>query len=174
MSELLWGGSLLNRIYVPRAIFAATALGTGLINLLLSLVPLVLIMIITGAPLRPSLLFLPVPILLVSMFALGVSLILSRLAILFADVLEMYQILLTVWMYLTPIIYPKQIIPEKYRWLFNLNPMYHLLELFRAPIFIGWLAGPKTFAAGALLAFSTLAFGWWFFTRKADELAYRV
>jgi ABC-type polysaccharide/polyol phosphate export permease len=174
MSELLWGGSLLNRIYVPRGIFAVTALGTGLVNLFLSLIPLLVIMIITGAPIGSSLLILPIPILLVSMFALGVSLILSRLAILFADVLEMYQILLTVWMYLTPIIYPKQIIPEKYRWLYNLNPMYHLLELFRAPIWIGWLAGPKTTAAAVLVSVFTLAFGWWFFTRKADELAYRI
>jgi ABC-2 type transport system permease protein len=174
MSELVWGGSLLNRIYVPRGIFAVTALGTGLVNLFLSLIPLLVIMIITGAPIRPSLLFLPIPILSISMFALGVSLILSRLAILFADVVEMYQILLTLWMYLTPIIYPKQIIPEKYRWLYNINPMYHLLELFRAPIWIGWLAGPKTAAAAILVSVVTLAFGWWFFTRKADELAYRI
>ncbi|HZN10128.1 MAG TPA: ABC transporter permease [Blastocatellia bacterium] len=174
MSELLWGSNLLHRIYVPRAIFAATALGTGLVNLLLSLVPLLVVMVITGVPLRPSLLFLPVPILLTAMFALGMSLILSRLAVYFADVLEMYQILLTVWMYLTPIVYPKEIIPVQHRWLFNLNPMYHLLELFRAPIYVGWLAGPKTVAAAAAAAVVTLAVGWWTFTRKADELAYRV
>jgi len=174
MSELLWGGSLLHRIYVPRAIFAVTALGTGLINLLLSLIPLLVIMLITGVPMTPSLVFLPVPIILVAMFALGLGLFLSTISVYFADVMEMFQILVSIWMYLTPIMYPKEVIPEQYRWLFNLNPMYHLLELFRAPIWIGWLSGPKTVLAGTVAAVVTLVFGWWFFTRKTDEFSYRV
>lgn len=174
MSELVWGGNLMNRIYLPRAIFAATALGTSLVNLLLSLIPLLLIMVVTGVPTRGAILFLPVPILLTAMFALGVALVLSTLAVYFADVVEMYQILLTAWMYFTPIIYPKEIVPQKLLLLFNLNPMYHLLEAFRAPLYYASLSGPKTLAAAAAVAFLTLAFGWWVFARKADELAYRI
>ena len=174
MSELVWGGNLMNRIYMPRAIFAATALGTSLVNLLLSLIPLFIVMLVTGVPIRVTVLILPVSILLTAMFAFGVALFLSTLAVYFADVLEMYQILLMAWMYFTPVFYPKEIIPEHLRWIFNLNPMYHLLEMFRAPLYVGWLAGPKTMAAAAIAAFATLAFGWWFFTRKADEIAYRV
>ena len=174
MSELLWGGSLMQRIYLPRGIFAACALGTGLVNLLLSLIPLVLLMVVTGAPLRPAILFLPVPLVLTALFALGVALFLSTLAIYFSDVVEMYQIVLTAWMYLTPIIYPKEVIPPAYQWALRLNPFYHLLELFRAPLHAGVLAGPKTLGAAALASLLTLAFGWWFFARKADEFAYRV
>lgn len=174
MSELLWGGSLMNRIYMPRAIFAATALGTGLVNLVLSLIPLLLLMVVTGAPVRAVMLFLPVPILLTTLFALGVALFLSTLSVYFSDVVEMYQIVLTAWMYLTPIIYPKEALPAQYHWLFNLNPMYHLLEAFRAPLYIGALAGPKTVGAAALVACLALVIGWGFFTRKADEFAYRI
>ena len=174
MSELIWGGSLMHRIYLPRSIFAVSALGTSLVNLVLTLVPLFLVMLITGTPIRPALLILPVPILLTAMFALGVALALSRVAAYFADVLEMYQILLMAWMYLTPIIYPKEVLPEHLRWLFNLNPMYHLTEIFRAPLLIGWFAGPKTVLASTVAAVVTLAFGWWYFSRKADELAYRI
>ena len=174
MSELVWGGSLLTRIYVPRAVFAASALGTGLVNLFLSLVPLIIIILATGAPLRPSIIFLPIAILLTAAFALGVGLLLSTLAVYFTDVVDMYQIALTAWMYLTPVIYPKEIIPEHLRWLFNLNPLYHLLEVFRAPIYIGWLAGPKTLAAAGLAASVSLLIGWWFFTKRADEFSYRV
>jgi ABC-type polysaccharide/polyol phosphate export permease len=119
-------------------------------------------------------LILPVPILLTAMFALGVALFLSRVAAYFADVLEMYQILLMAWMYLTPIIYPKEILPERFHWVFNLNPMYHLMEVFRAPLHVGRLAGPKTLAAAAVASVLTLAIGWWYFSRKADELAYRI
>ncbi len=174
MSELIWGGNLMNKIYLPRSIFAASALGTSLVNLLLTLIPLFVVMAITGVPFRPALLILPLPILLTAMFALGVALILSRVAAYFADVLEMYQIFLTAWMYLTPIIYPKEIISPDLQWLFNLNPMYHLIEIFRAPLLIGWLAGPKTVLASTAAAVVTLAFGWWYFSRKADELAYRI
>lgn len=174
MSELIWGGGLLRHIYLPRAIFAVCALGTSLVNLLLSLVPLFLIIAITGVPIRPIVMTLPGPIILTAMFALGVAFFLSRVAAYFHDVMEMYQILLTVWMYLTPIIYPKEIIPERFRWLFKINPMYHLMEVFREPLTVGRMAGPKTWAAAAAAAVLALVIGWWFFSRKADELAYRI
>jgi len=174
MSELVWGGALLNRIYVPRAVFAVTALGTGLVNLLLSVLPLVVIMLVAGMPLTASLLLLPVPIFLVSLFALGVALFLSTLALYFADVLDMYQIFLTLWMYLTPVIYPKDIMPERYRWIFSINPMYYLLEEFRVPIYSGWASGSGTVVIAGVSAFLVLILGWWFFTLKADELSYRV
>ena len=174
MSELIWGGGLLRQIYLPRAIFAVSALGTSLVNLLLSLIPLFIIIAITGVPIRSVALVLPGPIILTAMFALGVAFFLSRIAAYFHDVMEMYQILLTAWMYLTPIIYPKEIIPERFRWLFKINPMYHLMEVFREPLTVGRMAGPKTWAAAAVAAVLTLVFGWWFFSRKADELAYRI
>jgi len=174
MSELIWGGGLLKRIYLPRAIFAASALGTSLVNLLLSLIPLFIIIIVTGVPIRAVALVLPGPIILTAMFSLGVALFLSRIAAYFHDVMEMYQILLTAWMYMTPIIYPKEIIPNHFRWLFKINPMYHLMEVFREPLTVGRMAGPKTWAAAAVASLLTLLFGWWFFSRKADELAYRI
>ncbi len=174
MSELIWGGGLLKRIYLPRAIFAVSALGTSLVNLLLSLIPLFIIIVVTGVPIRAVILVTPAAIILTAMFALGVALLLSRIAAYFNDVMEMYQILLTAWMYMTPIIYPKNIIPEKYRWLFKVNPMYHLMEVFREPLAVGALAGPKTWAAATVASLLTLVFGWWFFSRKVDELAYRI
>ncbi|MGE0127983.1 MAG: ABC transporter permease [Blastocatellales bacterium] len=174
MSELIWGGGLLRHIYLPRAIFAVCALGTALVNLLLSLIPLFLIILVTGVPIRPIALVLPGPIILTALFALGVAFFLSRIAAYFHDVMEMYQILLTAWMYLTPIIYPKEIIPERFRWFIKINPMYHLMEVFREPLTVGQMAGPKTWAAASAAAVLTFVFGWWFFSRKADELAYRI
>lgn len=174
MTELVWGGALLQRIYVPRTIFALAAVGTGLVNLFLALVPLVLIMLVTGVPLRPTLLFLPIPILLTMFFALGVGLLLSVWAIAFADVVDIYQIVLTAWLYLTPVIYPRDIVPEQFQWLYNLNPMNYLLEIFRAPIYAGVLPEMSTLIVASLIALVTLLLGWAVFTRNADGLAYRV
>ncbi len=174
MNELIWGGNLLTRIYIPPSIFALTAVGTGLVNIFLSLIPLFLIMLVTGAPLKSSLLFLPIAIFVTAIFALGVGLLLSTLAIYFVDVLEMYQIILMAWMYLTPIIYPLNIVPEAYHWAFKLNPAYYLLEFFRSPIYPGQLPRLDVTAIALAISSLTLLIGWWTFTRKADEFAYRV
>jgi ABC-2 type transport system permease protein len=174
MTELTWGGSLLSKIYVPPSVFAVSALGTGLVNFVLALVPLLLIMVVTGMPLTPALLFLPVPMLFVSMFTLGVGLVLSRLAIFFADVSEMYQIIIMVWFYASPIIYPVEAISDDRRKLLMLNPMYYLIEIFREPIYNGRLPDlSMTLTAGAISVVTLLA-GWWYFTQKVDQYAYRV
>lgn len=174
MSELVWGGALLTRIYVPRGVFAATALGTCMVNLLLSLVPLFGIMLVMGAPFKATLLFLPVGLLLLAMFSLGIGLFLSTLAVFFVDVLEMYQVVLMAWMYFTPIIYPLDIIPAAYQWVFLLNPMYYFLEVFRLPLYEGRLPSLEILGLTAIMAIAALLVGWWVFTRKVDEFAYRV
>lgn len=173
-SEIVWGASLMQRIYVPRTIFAVTAVGNGLVNLCLALIPLTLIMLVLGVPLSPAMLILPLPILLTSMFTLGIALFVSSLAVYFADIVEIYQIGLTAWMYLTPIIYPLDIIPERYRWLFHLNPMYHLITVYRTPIYLQNLPPLQSVGWATLAAAVTLLAGWWFFTRSADEIAYRA
>jgi ABC-2 type transport system permease protein len=174
MTELIWGGKLLSKIYVPPSVFALSAVGTGLVNLLLSLIPMVLIMLVTGVPLSPAMLFLPVPILFICMFTLGIGLMLSRLAIFFADILEMYQILIMIWFYATPIIYPMNMVSGRYAFLLKLNPMSYLVEVFRAPIYSGQLPDLDVTIIAGLISLVTLVIGWWYFTRKADEFAYRV
>lgn len=175
MIQMVWGSALLNRIYLPRSIFVTSAIGTGLVNIGISLVPLALVMLVTGVPLRASVLFLPVSILLLSMFALGVALFLSTLAVYFPDVAEMYQIGLTAWMYLTPIIYPEEILPEAIRpWVLGLNPMYHLVSMFRLPLYDGVLPTLGEFGIAAGVSGLALLIGWLSFTHKMDEFAYRV
>ena len=173
--HLVWGGSLFKRIYIPRTAFALAAIGTGLVNLVLSIAPLMLVMWVTGVPIRQSLIFLPVPILFLAMFALGVGLLISTIAVYFADVAEMYQIVLTAWMYLTPVIYPAEYLPEQYRvWISRLNPMYHLVQVFRASTYGGRIPEGKEILIAGGVALITLAVGWFIFTKKADEFAYRI
>src|SRR3972149_3213808 len=172
MTQLVWGSALLHRIFVPKAVFAVSSIGTGLVNLGLSLVPLFGIMLLIGAPLRATVLFLPVAILFLAMFTLGVGLLLSMLAVFFPDVSEMYQIVLLAWFYLTPVIYPVDIVPGAFRQLLLLNPMYHLITLFRMPIYEGVLPSVEQIAIGAAIASVALLGGWIAFSKKADEFAY--
>jgi ABC-type polysaccharide/polyol phosphate export permease len=174
MNSLVWGGSLLKRIYLPRSIFAVAAVSNGLINLGLSLIPLILIMLVLGHPFHPTWWLLPLAVLLLAMFSLGAALFFSILAVFFTDVLDMYQVALQALFFLTPIMYPKDILPPHLVWYLDLNPLYNLLELFRAPLYAGVIPGPSTILAAVASAVVALLAGWWAFTRRADELAYRL
>ena len=173
ISQIVWGGALLRQIYLPRTSFAVSAIGTGLVNLAICLIPLFLIILITGLTFSWSFLFLPISISLLAAFSLGVGLIISTLSVHFPDVAEMYQIVLTAWMYLTPIIYPEKMIPESYRfWFFNLNPMYHMVKIFRMPLFEGVIPDAKTLTLAVGVSLFTLVIGWLFFSKRADGFAY--
>ena len=171
MHQMAWGGPLLTKIYVPKAVFPLAALGTGLVNFALALVPLALIIIVTGVPITPAMLMLPIPMVFAACLALGVGLILSTISMWFHDVIDMWQILLTALYFFTPIMYPRSILPEGYVFLLNLNPVYHIVELFRLPIYIGWPAGPYTLLAAAVSSFVALVVGWLVFTSRARSMA---
>ena len=174
MNSLVWGGGLLQRIYIPRASFGISAIGSGMINLVLSFVPLVIVMVVTGTPVRITVAFLPVSILLLASFTLGLGLMISTVAVYFPDVAEMYQIILIAWMYLTPIIYQETAIPQKYQLILHLNPLYYLVKLWRVPLYDGrWPIWNEVWPA-MLIAFGMLLAGWLIFTSKSDEFAYRV
>ncbi len=175
MVNLIWGGGLLHRIYIPRASFAIAAIGTGLVNTILATIPLLLVMLITGVPIRISIIFLPVPLLLLAAFSLGLGLLISTVAAYFPDVSEMYQILLAAWFYLTPIIYPADILPEAYGyWITMLNPMFHLVNLYRIPTYDGRFPTLGELIPGLVISTVMLIIGWWAFSNKSDEIAYRI
>jgi ABC-2 type transport system permease protein len=171
--QSVWGGALMQRIYIPHTAFSVSSIGTGVVNLFLSLVPLLLIMLVIQRPITWAVLFLPIPIILLTAFSLGVGLLLSSIAIRFPDVSEMYQILIQAWMYLTPIMYPSDILPDAYRtWLLYFNPMYYLILMFRVPIYDGVLPSLPLSLIGTGIALVTLLAGWIYFSRQADRLAY--
>jgi ABC-type polysaccharide/polyol phosphate export permease len=163
---------LAKRMFVPRSVFVAAAMGGGLVNLLLSLVPLLLIVWATGFPLHASWAFLPVPILIGTLFTAGVSLVLFTAASRFADIKEMYPVIVQTWFFLTPIVYHPSIVPGRYRFILSLNPMYFLIRTFRDPIYDGVI--PSAALLGAAFAFSLAVFvtGWVYFCHRRDDMAY--
>jgi len=175
MVNLVWGGGLLHRIYVPRTSFALAAILTGVVNFLFSLVPLIIVMLITQVPLKPTLLLFPIPMIILAAFALGIGLLISTFAVYFPDVAEMYAIAVLGWMYLTPIIYPESVLPDAYRFLVTrLNPMYYMVRLFREVVYLGQMPSLSDFLFPALIGAVTLVIGWIVFTRKAAEFSYRI
>ncbi|HVO49789.1 MAG TPA: ABC transporter permease [Thermoanaerobaculia bacterium] len=161
------------RIYIPRSVYVASAVGVGLTNTLLSLAPFVLIVVVTGRRVFWTWLFLPVSLLIGTLFAAGVGLVVFTLALRFVDVRDMYQAILMPWFFVTPIIYEPSFVPERWRWIIRYNPMTYLVEIFRAPLYNGWLPGPKTLAFAVLAAISSLVVGWFFYSAKVEEYGLR-
>jgi len=174
MSSLRGNAQLLQRLPVPRWIFPLATVLAGLVNLVLALLPLLAIVVLTGHPVRPSLLFLPVAIVLLGAFTLGIALLVSPLAVFFADVVELIGVALMLLMYLTPVIYPMSILPESYRWLIRFNPMRSLLEVFRDPIYHGKLPPLPHLLVATALGVALLAIGVALFRRFSDRIPFHV
>jgi len=174
LTSIVGNADLIKKIYVPKSVFVLSNVVSGLINFLFALVPLTIVVVLTGPRIDRSWLILPVPVILTAVFALGVSLLVSAVVVFFYDVVEMYQVVLVAWMYLTPIFYPLDIIPHPFRKIIQLNPMYYLTECFRLPLHSGTLP-PVTYLAYSSLA-ASLAFviGWWVFSRATDRFAYYI
>ena len=167
-SSILDSAGLTRKVYVPPALFPLACIASALINLTLSLVPLVLLMLVTNGKFSWTLLVLPFSAVFLAVFCYGIGLILSSSAVFFRDTVYTYQVLLVAWMYLTPLFYPEQIIPDQFRLFVYLNPVYHLVALFRAPVYYGALPDPVNVMAAGLFSIGAVVFGWWFFeaTRK--------
>lgn len=173
INSMVWGGDLFRRIYFPRSVYAIAAVGTGIVNLLLSMIPFIIVSLVIGNSLTLNFFWVVIPILLLSMFTLGLSLIIASAGVRFPDVVEMFNVFLLAWMYLTPIIYPEDIVPSWLGVLFKFNPMYHLIKLFREPIFYGQALYPQLLGICTLISVSTLILGWIIFSRMTDEITYR-
>ena len=175
MVNLVWGEGLLKRIYMPKTSFALAAIGTGIVNVLLSLIPMIIVMIAIKVPIKISILFLPFPILILALFTLGFGLILSTFAVYFPDVAEMYQIVLTAWMYLTPIIYPEEILPPKIALIISsLNPLYSMVKLFRIPIYYGRMPTFNEWVVPLAFALVFFVVGWMFFVYRSNEFSQKI
>ena len=172
-AEVIGGVEQWKRIYTPRTAFAVATVSTGLVHLALALVPLAALMTAFEVRFSAALLVVPVVALCTAVFALGVGLAVAAVAGHFADVADLYQVVLGTWMYLTPVIYPVAILPEAYHWLFRLNPMAYFVEAFRLPIYEHTPPSASVLLIAALLAITAFTVGWWLFTRAADGIARR-
>jgi ABC-2 type transport system permease protein len=171
-SQTVDSNEIAKRIYVPRSVFVVSSIGVGLVNLVLSIVPLLVILIASGFPLHPTWWFLPISVAIVTLFSAGVGFLLFTLASRFTDIREMYLVLVQTWFFLTPIVYHPSIVPAKFRIALWANPMYYLIQTFRRPIYDGIL--PSAAVLVPSIVFSVLVFltGWIYFCRRADRFAY--
>lgn len=134
-NSLVGSANLITKVYFPRVIVPTAAVAAGLIDFAIGFVILVLLMFYYQVPLTANLLMLPVLVLLITILATGVGMWLSALNVKYRDIRFALPFLIQLWMFISPIIYPADILPAKWQWLFNLNPLSGIIEGFRSALF---------------------------------------
>jgi len=130
-TSLVDSANLITKVYFPRMIIPMTAVVSGLVDFVISFLVLTVLMIVYGFFPSVTVVFLPLFIILAAFTSLGFGLWLSALNIQYRDVKYLVPFLLQVWFYATPIIYGTGLIPERFRFLLNINPMVLVVEGFR-------------------------------------------
>lgn len=132
---------IITKVYVPKYIFPMTKVFSSLVNLAFSLIALAVVILITKAPIHWTIILIPIPLIYLFVFVLGLSMLLSCTAVFFKDLQHLYGIFITAFMYSTPIFYPVTILPERLRPFMGLNPMYQYISYFRSLVIDGVVPG---------------------------------
>ena len=132
---LVYNSNLLKKVYFPREILPYSIILAKSIDLALSLLLLAGFMLFYRIPFHPAIIF-TVPLLLLQIILMcGISLLLSSANLFYRDIQYVTTLMLLMWMYLTPIVYPLSLIPGNLVWLYKLNPMVGIIEGYRSSVF---------------------------------------
>lgn len=161
--------SLITKVYMPKVIYPLSKVLSSGINLCISFIPLLIVMLLTGVPFHKSMLLLPLVVLFLMGFCMGMSLILATMNVFFRDTQFLWGVLITMWNFLTPIFYPESIIPAQLTGLYHCNPMYQIVFFMRSIIIGGVSPTPVTYLYCILASLVPLALGLWIFRKNQDK-----
>ena len=136
--SLVGNAQLLTKVYFPRSLLPVAAVAARLLDFAIGFVILILLMVYYGVRPTSSIFLLPVLVALMTLLALAVGMIASALNVKYRDVGVLIPVLLHLWMYASPVVYPASLVPGRWRQLYELNPMAGLIGGFRTAV----LGGP--------------------------------
>lgn len=134
-NSLVHHKELVTKIFFPRIIVPASAVGAYFIDLLLTLLILFGGMAFYGTPVTWKLIFVPLFLIFLLVLTVSMSVLLAALNVRFRDVKFVIPFLLQVWLFISPVFYPTNWIPEKWQIVFALNPVSGCLDGFRHVLF---------------------------------------
>ncbi len=155
---------MVKKIYFPREVLPVSFVTAQLVNMLLSFVVVFAVILISGTKVSvAALLFLPLVIMIEYILALGLTLMVSALTVYFRDLEHIISILAMAWMYLTPVMYPVEMVPERFVRLFYLNPMAPVIIAYRDILYYGQVPRMRNLilssaAGGIVLVLGCLVF----------------
>lgn len=175
---------IIKKVYVPKYIYPLSSILSTFVNLAISLLCFVCVWIFfrfTGISGGESLvlngyaLLFFVPLLLLLIFTTGVGLILAVFQVYFRDIKYIWDVFCTLLFYAVPIIYSIDTITSKWtRTLIEINPIYHIMELFRQCVYYGKPMNMDLLLGASAWAFGSLLLGIWIFNKKSDDLIFHM
>ena len=171
VNALVGNAGLLTKIYFPREIFILSTLLAKIIDFFLASTVFIFMMVWYHIPITLNVLWF-VPIFLIQMlFTYGLSLFVAAFNLFYRDIQYILGLLVMVWMYLTPVIYPTEMFPEKYRFIFQLNPMAVFVNAYRQVILGGGMPNFVSLGIGLLVSIVLTVIGYIVFKKLEGQFA---
>lgn len=174
MSAIMDNGSLLKKIYVPKYLFVLSRVFSSTINLLASFTALILVMLAMRVELHYTVLLVPIPLIFIVLFSLGVGLILSAITVKFRDIMHLYSVFITALLYLTPVIYPMSSLPYWMQRVVGLNPITNILMMFRDVMLYDNFPNLSSILIATIESLTALGIGVYVFYKKQDEFILNI
>ena len=169
LTSVLGNASLITKVYVPKYVYPLTRVLSSVINLGISLIPLILVCLFTGVQFQKSAILAFFFLFCLVVFSYGLSLLLSAAMVFFRDMQFLWNVLSMIWMYATPIFYPENILPENFRFVLTINPLYHFIQNTRLCILDGISPEPTAYLQCMLMALGMLLVGSLIFRKSQDR-----
>ena len=169
MTSITGNASLIKKVYMPKYIYPVSRILSSLVNFALAIIPLLLVMLVTGTAFTPALLLLIFDMLCLLGFVTGMSLLLTTSMTFFQDTQFLWGVISMMWMYMTPLFYPESIIPAQFLTFYHMNPMYQYITFARICIINGVSPEPMAYLWCILSSVVVLGLGILTFKRHQDK-----
>jgi ABC-type polysaccharide/polyol phosphate export permease len=173
VASIVNNAPLISRVYFPRDILPISTVLSNLVNFLLALLLLLGLALVYRIPLGASLVFLPVVIFIQCLFSLGLGLFLSALNVHFRDTQQIMEVLILAWFFLTPVLYPIDLIQNlDLRLALKVaNPIASLVVAYRDILYAGRMPELTSLLITTAEVLGLLVFGYWFFHKTSPSFA---
>ncbi|MGN1457109.1 MAG: ABC transporter permease [Acutalibacteraceae bacterium] len=169
MNSMLVNSSFVKKMKVPKYIFCISSVTLHFIIMLFSTIPFILVALCIGVQLSPYILLIPVPMIYAYIFTLGLGMFLCAYGTSLRDLNHLYGVIKRIWMYFTPLFYPIDIVPAQFRFIWELNPIYIFVSIFRDLAIYGVMPSEKMLIIATFYSLLTLILGIVTFREKEDK-----
>lgn len=169
LTSIIGSGSLIKKVYIPKYIFPLEKCIFSFVNMLFSFVATIIVLIVLKVPITPSFFAFPIPMIYLFVFSVGLSFFLAAANVFFRDVAHLYSVFTTAWMYLTPVFYPVDMLPDFMIEVLSFNPLYHYILYFRALVLGNHIPDLRTNLICIGFSVIMLILGLIFFKKNQDK-----
>lgn len=175
LTSITGNSSLITKVYVPKFIYPLARVLSSLVNLVMSLIPLFIVTFATGLLPKPSFILILYPIICLMVFTLGISYLLSTMMVFFRDTQFIWNVLIMIWLYATPIFYTENIIPSAtIRKLYHCNPMYQFITFARTVLIDGVSPSPTAYILCLVASVVPFILGIVLFKKNQDKFIFNL